>query len=78
MNYGDRNVALLTDVDGWGGGPNSPQAGYVALPTVNDKVTSFRAVASHDVQWGPIVEAHFGVNYTDREKSVLVKKVAWL
>nr|WP_315467734.1 TonB-dependent receptor [uncultured Undibacterium sp.] len=68
LNFGDRNVAKLTDVAGWGGGVNSPQAGYVALPTVDDKVTSFRLTASREVDFGPIVMARFGVNGTDREK----------
>ena len=68
LNYGDRNVALLTDVNGWGGGVNSPQAGYVALPTVDDKVTSLRLSGSREVSWGPIVNARFGLNYNDREK----------
>ncbi|WP_395009943.1 TonB-dependent receptor [Undibacterium sp.] len=68
LNFGDRNVAKLTDVNGWGGGVNSPQAGYVALPTVDDKVTSFRLKASREVDFGPIVTARFGVNGTDREK----------
>lgn len=68
MSFGDRNVAKLTDVDGWGGGVNSPQAGYVALPTVNDKVTSIRLTASHDVEFGPINAVRFGLNSTDREK----------
>lgn len=68
MSFGDRNVAKLTDVDGWGGGVNSPQAGYVALPTVNDKVTSIRLTASHDVEFGPISAVRFGLNSTDREK----------
>ncbi len=68
LNYGDRAIAKLTDVDGWGGGVNSPQAGYVALPTVNDKVSSMRLTASRDVEWGPIVSTRFGVNFSDREK----------
>lgn len=68
MSFGDRNVAKLTDVDGWGGGVNSPQAGYVALPTVNDKVTSIRLTASHDVEFGPLSAVRFGINSTDREK----------
>lgn len=68
MSFGDRNVAKLTDVNGWGGGVNSPQAGYVALPTVNDKVTSIRLTASHDVEFGPLSAVRFGLNSTDREK----------
>lgn len=69
LNYADRAVARLTDVDGWGGGPNSPQAGYVALPDINDKVSSIRLTAKRDVNFGPIVAAQFGFNYTDRDKA---------
>ena len=68
LNYGDRNVAFLTDVNGWGGGVNSPQAGYVALPTLNDKVTSLRISGSRDLEFGPIVSMTTGLNFTNREK----------
>lgn len=69
LNYADRNVAKLTDVDGWGGGPNTPQAGYVALPNIDDKVDSIRVSAHRDLSFGPITAAHFGLNYTKRDKS---------
>ncbi|HEY0956491.1 MAG TPA: TonB-dependent receptor [Roseateles sp.] len=68
-NFADRNFALLTDVDGWGGGPATPQAGYAALPTIADKVTSLRFTAHHDLEWGPIVGGRFGVNLNKRDKS---------
>jgi iron complex outermembrane receptor protein len=69
LNYADRKVALLTDVDGWGGGPNSPQAGYVALPTIDDTVNAVRVTAHRELDWGPIANAHFGANFTKRDKS---------
>jgi iron complex outermembrane receptor protein len=69
LNYADRKVALLTDVDGWGGGPNSPQAGYVALPTIDDTVNAVRITAHRELDWGPIANAHFGANFTKRDKS---------
>lgn len=68
LNYGDRNATFLTDVNGWGGGVNSPQAGYVALPTLNDKVTSLRISGTRDLELGPIVSIQTGLNYTSREK----------
>lgn len=71
LNYSDRSVALLTDVAGWGGGPLSPQAGYVALPTIDDKVQAARLSAERDVTWGPVEALRFGVNYTKRDKSRL-------
>ena len=55
-------------MNGWGGGVNSPQAGYVALPTLNDKVTSLRISGSRDLEFGPIVSIQTGLNYTSREK----------
>lgn len=71
LDYSDRNVALLTDVAGWGGGPLSPQAGYLALPTIDDKVQAARLSAERDVEWGPLAAVRFGVNYTKRDKSRL-------
>lgn len=67
-NFADRNFALLTDVDGWGGGPATPQAGYVALPTIEDTLTSLRLTAHRDVEWGPITGSRFGVNLSQRDK----------
>jgi len=69
LNYADRSVAVLTDVDGWGGGPATPQAGYVALPNIDDTVTSARFTAHHDVEFGPFVGTRFGVNLNKRDKS---------
>jgi iron complex outermembrane receptor protein len=69
LNYSDRAVAKLTDVDGWGGGVLLPQAGYVALPNIDDKVDGLRLSARRDLELGPIVAAQFGVNFNNREKS---------
>lgn len=68
-NFADRNFALLTDVDGWGGGPATPQAGYAALPTIDDKLTSLRFTAHRDLEWGPVVGAKFGINLNQRDKA---------
>ncbi|MFL6671745.1 MAG: TonB-dependent receptor [Massilia sp.] len=69
LNYSDRNVVKLTDVDGWSGGVSSPQAGYVALPHVEDTVKSMRLTARRAVEFGPIANVAFGYNYTVRDKS---------
>jgi iron complex outermembrane receptor protein len=69
LNYADRKIAVLTDVDGWGGGPNSPQAGYVALPNIDDTVNAVRLSAHRELDWGPLANAHFGANLTKRDKS---------
>ncbi len=68
LNYADRNVAVLTDVAGWGGGPASPQAGYVAFPTVDDKVQAVRLSGRRELAIGPVTAAQFGLNYTKRDK----------
>ncbi len=68
INYGDRSQVKLTDVNGWGGGVNSPQAGYVALPRIDDQVDSLRLSAHKELEWGPVTMAHFGVNVTHRDK----------
>jgi len=71
LNYADRKVALLTDVDGWGGGVNSPQAGYVSLPTITDTVNTLRFTAHDDSGWGPFDGTRYGFNYTKRDKARL-------
>ena len=71
LDYSDRGIAVLTDVDGWGGGPLLPQAGYVALPEINDRVVSIRLSGERDLAWGPLAKARIGVNYTKRDKSRL-------
>ncbi|WP_342117805.1 TonB-dependent receptor [Pseudoduganella sp. OTU4001] len=67
-NYADRTKTFLTDHAGWGGGPNSPQAGYVAMPKVDDKVDSIRLSGKTDVEWGPIAATTYGMNFTKRDK----------
>jgi iron complex outermembrane receptor protein len=68
FDYSNRSQTVLTDTDGWGGGVNSPQAGYVALPVVDDKVDSLRLTARRELNFGPVVAAQFGANYTKRHK----------
>lgn len=68
LSYADRAVAKLTDVDGWSGGEGSPQAGYVALPHVQDKIDALRLSGKTELGWGPIVAGEFGINHTKREK----------
>ncbi len=67
-NFADRNVVKLTDVMGWGGGPATPQAGYVASPKVSDAIDNLRLSAVRELTWGPVSRVEFGVNAVDREK----------
>jgi iron complex outermembrane recepter protein len=69
LNYADRNVAFLTDVDGWSGGESSPQAGYLAHPVVKDKMSSFRFSAAKSVNLGPLANVEFGANLSERDKT---------
>jgi hypothetical protein len=69
LDYSDRNVVALTDVDGWGGGPLTPQAGYVSLPLIEDQVDSIRLGARREIEWGPVAALRFGANFTKRDKS---------
>ena len=69
LNYADRSVAVLTDVDGWGGGPATPQAGYVSLPNISDNLNAVRLASHNDFTWGPVVGTHLGVNFSNRQKS---------
>lgn len=69
ISFTDRNNILLTDVDGWGGGTATPQAGYAALPQIEDTLTSLRLTAHHDVEWGAIAGTRFGLNLSKRDKA---------
>ncbi len=71
LDYTDRSIFKLTDMDGWGGGPETPQAGYAAMLNLRDKVDSMRLSAHHELNWGPVVNAHMGINYSKRDKSRL-------
>lgn len=68
LNYTDRSVIRLTDVQGWGGGVASPQAGYSKLYNVKDTLDGIRLAAQRDVEWGPVAGIEGGVHVSDREK----------
>jgi iron complex outermembrane recepter protein len=68
FDFSDRSKTLLTDVDGWGGGVNSPQAGYVALPDVDDKVQALRLTGRRELSFGPVSAVTLGMNHTKRDK----------
>lgn len=70
LDYTDRSLVQITDVQGWGGGTASPQAGYSKLPKVHDEANALRLSARHDLADNPyLVGYELGVNYTDRKKS---------
>ena len=67
-NFSDRAVVRLTDVMGWGGGPSTPQAGYVASPKVTDEINNARLSGAKDLRWGHLDRIEAGVNVVNREK----------
>jgi len=69
LNYTDRSIIKLTDVQGWGGGVNSPQAGYSKIFKVEDDLTGIRLSAKRGLALGPIVAAEGGLHLSDREKT---------
>jgi len=69
LDYTDRSVVKLTDINGWSGGASSPQAGYISLPVVTDKIDAVRASGKRAVNWGPVVEMEAGLNYAERTKT---------
>ncbi len=68
LSYADRSLMKLTDVNGWSGGPSSPQAGYVALPSVTDQVDNVRFSGRRTVDYGPVSSIEIGANFSDRTK----------
>jgi len=70
FNYTDRSIIKLTDVQGWGGGVGSPQAGYSKLPNVVDKLSSVRLDAKRNLPEGWFLsDVDVGINVADRKKT---------
>jgi iron complex outermembrane receptor protein len=71
LDYTDPNLIMLTSPQGWGGDiVEGGQLGYHNQPTVNDELNTFRLSAERFMN-GTISSMEFGVNYTDREKSLV-------
>lgn len=68
-DFADRNLVRLTDVMGWGGGPATPQAGYVASPSVSDQLDNLRLSVRRDLSWGPLIGIEAGINAVERKKN---------
>jgi len=70
LNYTDRSIIRLTDVQGWGGGVNQPQAGYSKLPNVTDEATAVRLSAKRDLESNPFISSlEAGLAVSDRDKT---------
>ena len=71
LDYTDPNLIMLTSPQGWGGDiVEGGQLGYHNQPTVNDELNTVRLSAERFMN-GTISSMEFGVNYTDREKSLV-------
>jgi iron complex outermembrane recepter protein len=68
LNYSNRSVIKLTDVDGWSGGTSSPQAGYYAAPNIDDTLNTLKLSGKTSLNFGPIAAAEVGLNISDRSK----------
>lgn len=68
-DFANRSSVVLTDVMGWGGGTATPQAGYVAAPSVSDELKNLRLGAKRTLNWGWINGVDFGLLSTDRKKT---------
>ncbi|MDR7267690.1 iron complex outermembrane receptor protein [Pelomonas saccharophila] len=68
IDFSNPANARLTDVEGWSGGPSSPQAGYLARPVTTDTINNGRLTFTNNTDFGPIRSTSFGVNLSDRKK----------
>lgn len=73
-DFANRGVVKLTDVMGWGGGINSPQAGYVASPKLSDEVDTLRLSAKRNLGWGAISTVEAGLNVVNRTKTATTQE----
>jgi iron complex outermembrane receptor protein len=70
FNYTDLSQIKITDVQGWGGGTGSPQAGYMKSPNVEDKINAVRLSAKRNLPDGwALSNVDFGFNASDRSKT---------
>ena len=69
LDYSDPSRIFLTDPLGWGGGA-IPQAGYSNNRIIEDELFQFRAEVEKEFDGGFLRSVQFGMNYTNREKSL--------
>ncbi len=68
LNYSDPTRIFLTDPLGWGG--SRVQAGYFNNRIIEDELKQFRAEVEREIEGSFVNAVKFGVNYTDRVKSL--------
>lgn len=71
LDYTDPDLIMLTSPQGWGGDivPGG-QLGYNNIPTVKDELNTYKFAADRYMD-GAISSMEFGINYTDRQKSLI-------
>jgi len=71
LDYTDPNLIMLTSPQGWGGDivPGG-QLGYSNEPVVNDELNTVRLSAQRFMN-GTISSVEFGINYSEREKTLI-------
>lgn len=67
LDYSDPNLIRLTDPQGWGG--SNVQAGYYNGRIVEDRILQYRVEVEKELE-GVLRSIKFGMNYTDRDKSL--------
>jgi iron complex outermembrane recepter protein len=67
LDYSDPNLIRLTDPLGWGG--NVVQAGYYNNRIIKDELKQYRVGVEKDTE-GFVSAIKFGMNYTNRDKSL--------
>ena len=71
IDYGDPNVILITDPNGWGGGaPNGRQMGYLNNRIVDDEITQVAAQLEREFGGGALKSISGGASYVVRDKSL--------
>jgi iron complex outermembrane receptor protein len=79
LDYGDYGSILLTSPQGWGGTQIAPdgtairngQDGYYNDRRIKDELWQFRTEVEHEFESGPLHSFQFGMNYTNRSKSLV-------
>lgn len=60
---------MLTDPQGWGGGNDVVQAGFINAPHTVDSLANLRLAAERSFADGPIASVEFGVTHSTRKKT---------
>ena len=68
LDYSDTSLIVLTDPQGWGGGGNVVQAGFINAPRTVDELWHLKGAANRDVDFGPVANLEIGFDYGMREK----------